>query len=839
MIQRIKQSLKFIWLILSDSRYRIIFGSGLFDKEYYLHTYPDVITSHLHPLIHYLDEGGALQGRKPNLFFDPSFYLQQYPEIKREGVLPLLHYIMRGWRENKHPSPLFCPEYYLEQISAPRDPMGNPLVHFLRKGITQRKQPSHYLTYFDPEYYLRNNPDVPRGFLNAYIHYMEIGAYQRRRPSLFFDSAWYQDKASVLMEMQMDLIQHYIEYGCNEGKSPVPLFDPVYYRENNPDIDEHEKDTFLHFLRIGIPEDRRPCPWFDPKFYRDKYADAGNSGLSPLEHYLQQGVYGGRYTEQKVSALPKKPIISIIVPVYNVEAHYLNNCIRSVLYQSYPHWELCLSDDSSTKTHVRPVLEKWAAMDQRIKVGYLPTNKGIVAASNAAATMAAGEYLGFLDNDDELAPECLYEIVREICEKDCDLLYTDEDLTGDDGRQFSIFRKPHYNIELSLSHNYMVHFMVTSRRLFEKVGGFSEGKDGSQDYDLFLKLSEYAKKITHIPKILYHWRASATSTSINHGQKEYADEAGRLALAGHLQRQGIVSEVQYTDLKFFYRVRRHVQGKPTVSVIVSYEKADDCLTWIRNFLAWTDYPIAELFILLDETESRLQIEEDEDLKAVVSWQYISKEQGIGSIYNKAADRCEGDYLIFFSSDITVTIRDWIEVLLEYASLPNSGMVGARIDDVESGGTPIGTLPDLTDLSPEYYAKFFCECSSHMNGLQCPQNVLAVSWNLCMIKKELFVLNTGFDDIMFPHLFGNIDLCLRLRERGFENIYTPYCTAERQATAKPYKKDSRRAEWAIEQDLFKKSWHHILKQGDPYYNLGLLEDNNMNKREFLAWYSGSG
>lgn len=185
MIQRLKQLLKLIWLIVSDARYRMIFRSGLFDKEYYLHAYPDVITSNLHPLIHYLDEGGALQGRKPNLFFDPSFYQQQSPDISMESLLPLQHYILHGWREKRQPSPLFCPEYYLGHIDA-ADSIGNPLVHFLKKGITQGIPPSPYLTYFNPEYYLRNNPDVPPGTLNAYIHYLEIGAYERRRPSLFF-----------------------------------------------------------------------------------------------------------------------------------------------------------------------------------------------------------------------------------------------------------------------------------------------------------------------------------------------------------------------------------------------------------------------------------------------------------------------------------------------------------------------------------------------------------------------------------------------------------------------------------------------------------------------------
>jgi O-antigen biosynthesis protein len=836
MILRLKQLLKLIWLILSDVRYRIIFRSGLFDKDYYLHVYPDVITSNLHPLIHYLDEGGAFQGRKPNLFFDPSFYLRQYPELHKEGILPLLHYIMQGWKENKQPSHLFCPEYYLNQSDPPNDLIGNPLVHFLKKGIIKGLRPC---PYFDPNYYLRNNSDVPSGSLNVYVHYLDIGSLERRRPSLFFDSAWYEDKASILKGMKMDLIQHYVEYGSKEGKSPTPLFDPSYYRENNQDVKEEEKDPFLHYLRIGIPEDRRPCSWFDPKFYREKNADAIALGLSPLEHYLQHGVYEGRYTEEKVYLLPQKPLISIIVPVYNVETHYLNNCIRSVLYQSYPHWELCLVDDFSTKTDIRPVLEKWAALDRRIKIDFLPSNKGIVAASNTAAAMATGEYLGFLDNDDELSPECLYEIIREICEKNSDLLYTDEDLTGDDGRRFNIFRKPDYNRELSLVHNYAVHFIVTVRSRFEEVGGFSTGMDGAQDYDLFLKLSEQAQKISHIPKILYHWRASATSTSINHTQKEYAHNAGRRALEGHLQRQGIKGEVQDTDLRFFYRTKRLLQDKPTVSVVVYHCEESDPDLWIQNLLESTNYLITELFIFTDESRMRHSSKAGKSFDTAVSWQLIEKGQGLSAIFNNGAALCTGEYIVFLRSNLAVAQLDWIEVLLEHASTRNTGMVGPRIDYPGTEKRKVETLPDLTDLSPEYYARFLCECSTHMNGLQCSQNVLAVSWELCMIKRALFISCEGINAVKFPSFFGNIDLCLRLRERGFENVYTPYCVASWHAAVKRFDQDTGAEEWAMERNQFWKTWNHVLKSGDPYYNLGLLEDNSITITEFLEWYAGSG
>ncbi len=197
-----------------------------------------------------------------------------------------------------------------------------------------------------------------------------------------------------------------------------------------------------------------------------------------------------------------------MVPVYNVDPAHLNSCIRSVLYQSYPHWELCLADDCSTDPRIRPLLAEWTATDSRIKVTSLAENSGISAATNAAASLAGGSWLAFLDNDDELSPDALQIVVERINRTPGDLYYSDEDLIGADGRRFSVFRKPGYNGELLLCHNYVTHWVVTKKILYDQIGGCDSACDGAQDLDLFLKLSEQAENIIHIPQVLYHWRAS-------------------------------------------------------------------------------------------------------------------------------------------------------------------------------------------------------------------------------------------------------------------------------------------------------------------------------------------
>ncbi len=844
MVQRVKQAAKLILSICpGSSRYRAVTRSGLFDKAYYLWANPDVAARRIPPLLHYLMAEGVQHGRRPNPFFDPCFYQRRYPETKEPGVFPLFfplyHYIVQGWKEKRQPSHLFDPEYYLCQLGKSAETIGNPLLHFLEKGMADGVRPT---PYFDPEYYLRTNPGIEPTqppHLGAYIHYLHTGALERRRPSLFFDTAWYQDKTPTLQAVEMDLIQHYVEYGMQEGKSPNPVFDPQYYRANNHELREKDSDPFLHYVRFGIPEDRRPCSWFDSRFYRQRYAHDLTAETSPIEHYLQEGVFQGRFPDSRVESLQSKPLISVVVPVYNVAEHFLNTCLRSLLYQSYPRWECCIADDSSSDPNISPLLERWAAADRRIKVKMLPVNRGIVAASNAAAAMATGEYLCFLDNDDELTSECLYEVAGKISRSGADLLYTDEDLTGDDGRRFSIFRKPDFNRTLLLSHNYITHLMVTTRLLFNEVGGFSPGTDGAQDYDLFLKLSERAEKIIHIPKILYHWRASATSTSVNHGQKEYADQAGRTALAGHLHRTGMVGDIQGTDFKFFYRVKKIVRGNPSVSVIICYDRDDDPGPWITNLMDKTSFPVKELVVSLDKGRGNRQSQPELRQSATsVSWQSASQGQGLGSIYNAAAARCTGEYLVFLHSDIVITEADWIETLLEYATGGECGMVGPRIDFQEEGASAVQTLPDPTKDSILYYSRFVIEASSHMNGLQCPQNVLAVSWILCMIKRDLFTAVTGFDSRLFPHAFGDLDLCLRLHDKGFSNVYAPYCRVIRQGLAQRFAERVEQGGWREEKETFQRTWGHVLRKGDPYYNLELLADNGMDIEEFLIWFSGA-
>ncbi len=767
---------------------------------------------------------------KTSCCFDPIYYRKMNPEVVSAGINPLIHYLRCGWQEGIKPNRLFDPCSYTKENPVVKFSRIDPLTHFLQKRNDESIPP-----YFDATFYRKKYADVATSGIHPLGHYLSIGMAERRQASLFFDVEWYLDRTPVLLKKNMEPFSHYHDYGISEGKSPSPLFDPSYYKSTYK-VSE-SCDLFVHYMTYGVPADHRPCSWFDPVFYRSSYLAAEENTVIPLAHYLEKGVNKGFYPNRTINDLPKKPKISIIVPVYNVLPSFLNNCIRSVLYQSYPHWELCLADDCSSNVDIKPLLERWAALDKRIKVVFLDENKGISGATNVATDLASGDYLGFLDNDDELANDCLFRVVQQINTKKADLYYSDEDLIGEDGRQFDVFNKPGFNRELLLSHNYITHFVVTEKTLYDKVGGFDSTLDGAQDFDLVLKLSDQARKIVHIPNILYHWRASETSTSINHDQKQYANKAGRKAVENALGRCDIDAAVEHLEWKFYYRVKRKLAAFPMVSVCILYRENDLFQENLTRLISSTVYPAVE-FILIkgDVQEVFLSDVHTFEGRRNVTMLPTSGNNMPAALYNEAVSQCRGNYIIFLNSFVQFQQKDWIQAMLEYGQDGNVGMVGGRILPVAGEEEFVGILPDMDKDSSLYYARFLQESSRHMVGRQWAQNVFSLSWNLAMIKREYFLELGGFDEKSFGNLFADSDLCFRIREEGKEILYTPfalgrYLEAEEQQSG--FDQDA----LTSEKLRFQKQWRKLLTRGDPYYNLNLLEQNGVEGKKFLTWYRG--
>jgi len=783
--------------------------------------------------------------------FDPGYYLASLPDDDRgrgrDSIDPLWDFLKKrgndfspeisqaeGWCHLANPHPLFDIAFYLLRYF-PEGLSVNPFVHYLRQGWRQGLCPG---PYFEPDTYKARSSWTEKDG-DPLTHFTHIGSVQGISPGLNFDSGWYHDRNPVLAEVQREIIKHYKLHGAPINKSPLPVFAPEFYRDQAEGAAPSERrqlsDPFAHFVTTGAELGLCPSLWFDPDTYLQS-SGARCGRVSALADYVHRGVFEGHITDARIAALPRKPVISLVVPVYNPDLGELNNCIRSVLYQAYPNWQLCLADDCSTAPGVRESLEMWAAKDSRIRITFLENNLGISGATNSAAEMAEGEYVGFLDNDDELTIDCLYKVVEAINSTGADLVYSDEDLIGDDGTRLSVFRKPDYNSALLLSHNYITHFVVVARQLFLDVGGFASEYDGAQDFDMMLKLTEVAGRIQHIPEVLYHWRASQTSTSINHSQKDYAHEAGKLALAAALKRRGLPGTAADTGLNFFYRLQPVAESPAAATQVVVIFKDPDAGTETTLRSLQETLPANCSVVILHPGSGEKGSSAPGLDSCNMQWLSYDSEKGFAAACNRVADETEAGLLVFVLGDAGVFREGWLPEL--QAALPGAdgGLVCGRVS-VNGGDGTSYSLPDLANTSPLYFHEFLHHASRHVNGLHCPQMVGCCGWDMTMVPKSLFLKLGGFDVTNFPHLFGMADFSRRVSERGGQLIYTPEARLDRHEAVSGSGPVCEDEGLLAEKQLFQRHWQQWLLAFEPMYNVGVLADNSLDLRAFRRWLTG--
>ena len=825
----IRRNLKWLVVFLGhNSHYRKVAASGLFDSWYYLQNDPQLDPLLQHPMAHYVEKGWQ-EGRDPNGLLDSNWYLQQNPEA--QGSDPILHYCKIGCLENKNPSPLFFTRYYREIYPECMQAGKTPLSHYLGKGWKEGKNPN---PLFDSSYYLENNPEVATAGMNPLAHYFHQGFAEKFHPLQFFDLDYYLEDNPSLAIQRIPPLLHFINFGADEGRSPNRFFDPVFYRNEYGVGDSSGSGPFLHYVTTGCDEQLRPNRLFDPVYYARTYLEFAETHSYPLLHYQEKGVLLRYYPCKEVEDLATKPVISIITPVFNTDELQLRKCIHSVFFQAYPHWELCLADDGSTASHVRKILEEYAARDKRIKICFLAENQGIVAASNEAAALATGDYLGFVDHDDELTLDALYEMVLAINKYDPEVLYSDEDLVNRDSRYLETFFKPDFNPELLLCHNYITHFLVTRRSLFEEAGGFAAGSDGAQDYDLLLKLAERTDGIHHISRSIYKWRATETSTSINHNQKNYADAAGLRVLQSAIERRGIRADVCSGQWQYYYELHRKVGEVPQVTILVmlpdGFQHAGSWLQKLVKGIRYQHYDIQLLQRSSLLTDTDLQVTA---LSGKVTLHTVPDNESEAAALNRIADSAACEHLVFLKGGTLPGEENWLEILLGYSQAGDCGVVGGMVvrdDDLVENLA----VPDITDRSCRKFHSFLAAGSYHLNGIVCPQNVIAVSFDFCMVSHQLFEDTKGFDYDSFPQHLFDLDLCLRLRGEGVENVFTPFCRAacsDRQNT------NALSEQCPRERTLFQKRWRSILIH-HPYYNENrLFQEQGISRNQWLKWIAG--
>ena len=761
-------------------QFRQIFRLLLTEKDYCLLPFLYCIDP-----AHYLAErsGDELRhGRDPHPLFDCRFYRETYLE-QSYSHHPFYHYMTRGYRHRFRPSPFFDYDIYA-QNSGWSPKQGNPLKHYLTS---------------------RANRLISTG--------------------IFFDADWYLDNTPSLRATAGDLLIDYKIKVPFERKSPIPVFSAPDYLNSVGQAAEAVRDPLAHYVTYGIPVDIPPSRWFDPIFYRENYLQEGTP-LSPLEHYLREGVFQGNYPLREVAELPDRPVISIIVPVYNANPSFLANCIRSVLYQTYPHWELCMVDDGSTNMLSLRQLERFKEIDPRIKIVFSDQNRGISDTSNTGVELATGDYLGFLDNDDTLEPDCLYQVARVIGETGADIVYTDEDLIDDDGNRLVLMPKPGYNPGLLLAHNYITHFVAVAAPLFDACGGFRKEHDGAQDFDLILRLSELTGKIVHIPRVLYHWRAHESSTSLNPDQKQYAQEAGRSALELYLNRKGIEAEVEETERNFFYRVRPHLAKEPRVTVLIHHDSHQPVVTDFDLVAVTARYTNCEFILVTDNEQGIDQLPPDFDILLVPEGSSRAR------ALHLAASAKGGDFLAFLDTTIATTAQGWLQELVGVSVQLGAEIVASRVDCV-SGDIPRYSVPETGNLDPAYYLEFLQHWTIHRNGLHNLQHIRTPCWNTGLIRRQRYFDLGGFASEHYPHLFAMADLGFLAADQGLPILYTPYA----RATAKRSGPCAVRREDLEEQRRFQQRWRHRLLKPEPWYSYTILEENGITLEDFSRWLTG--
>lgn len=526
---------------------------------------------------------------------------------------------------------------------------------------------------------------------------------------------------------------------------------------------------------------------------------------------------------QRREVFSKNIKISILVPLYNTPEKFLREMIQSVLDQTYRNWELCLADGSdATHNDVGRISMAYAQKDPRICYRKLEKNMGISGNTNACIEMSTGDYIALFDHDDLLHPAALHDVMKEICEKNADFLYTDEiNFRHTREKCFNPHFKPDYAPDTLRSYNYICHLSVFSRNLLEKAGGgFRSEFDGSQDYDLILRLTEQAENIVHIPRILYYWRSHANSVAQDISAKPYTLDAAKKALAQHLERIGLKGEVKDSSVPSTYQIAYEIEGNPLVSILIPNKDNVTYLKKCLESLKKSTYQNWEIVVIENNSTEQstfayyAQLEDDERIR-VVTWE---REFNFSAINNFGAQYANGQYILLLNNDVEVINSDWLEQTLMFAQREDVGAVGAMLYYPDNTVQHAGVILGIGDVAGHAHKHFQRDAGGYMGRMTIAQNYSCVTGACLLMRRKVWDEMHGLDEA-FAVAFNDVDLCMRIRQAGYLIVWTPY------AELYHYESKSRGAEntpekwkrYQSEVARFHERWEKELAAGDPYYN----------------------
>lgn len=543
------------------------------------------------------------------------------------------------------------------------------------------------------------------------------------------------------------------------------------------------------------------------------------------------------YTEEQLEErrrhrFSKDIKFSIISPLYNTPEKFLREMIESVLAQTYPDWELCMADGSDDEhSYVQQLCLEYAEKDHRIRYKKLETNLGLAGNYNACIDMAKGQYISILDHDDILHPAALHDVMIPICKEDADFIYTDEmTFISPNLQDISLIHfKPDYAPDNLRANNYICHFTSISKVLIERCGAFREGFDGSQDHELFLRLTDEAEHIVHVPKPLYYWRAHAESTASSVSNKSYAGEAGVRAVKSYLDAAGIRAQVESIDqMPTLYRVSYEIESaEPMISIIIpNCEHVDDLKTCIESIEEKTTYSNYEIIIAENNSRDPGVFRYYEMIKnryGNVSVVFCPVEGFNWAEINNYAIReaASGEYILLLNNDMELITPDWLQELLMHAQRPEVGMAGAKLYFPDGTIQHAGVILGLGGVAAHTFHHIRRDERGYMNRLSYTQDLSAVT-GACMLMRRTVFEEVGGIDENFSVGYNDIDLCLKVREKGYLIVWTPF------AELYHYESKSRGlavteeelAQARYEKVYFFSKWNKEIEEGDPYYNPNL-------------------
>ena len=617
-------------------------------------------------------------------------------------------------------------------------------------------------------------------------------------------------------------------------------FDPQVYFDLNPDVrDYYNNDLNMaikHFQIHGKKEGRLyfyPDSNFTYQMWIECFDLITDEKLKIL-HSQNQG-------------LTERPLISVIIPVYNVNSSIFLETIQSVKYQIYQNWELIIVDDFSTDKSLIELLTQIGESDERITVIFRNKNGHISEASNTGLKYVSGKFVVFLDHDDLLREHSLLRLAQKINEHpDCKLIYTDEDKIDLLGKRISPYFKPNWNPDLLLSQNYICHLCCIKTTVIHEVSGFRKGYEGCQDWDLFLRVTERLnyREIIHIPEILYHWRKVVGSTACGISSKNYVYENTLKTIRAALERRGVNGSVELickpnNYIKINYPLPPK-ESQPLVSILIPTRDYLNFLEkCVSGILQNTSYENFEILILDNDSKNKNtlkyfdMLKEDDRIKII----RVPGKFNFSQIINTGVKYARGELLLFLNNDIEPINKDWLSEMVSHGIRKNIGCVGAKLfyqdDSIQHGGVILG----LGGLAGHAYRKFPKHHAGMGSRLNLLQNFLAVTGACLLLKSEIFNKVNGFNEIDLKVAFNDVDLCLRVHEAGYRNIWTPFAQLYHYESAsrgddlsgQKLKRYNKEAEY------IKKHWMKYLKS-DPYYNPNLTvdrEDFSLGRPRFQA------